>query len=187
MPFFAYSIALLSGRERLDARAFFVIGALIGVACMTDPSAHADIVGIAFALASALFGAIALYEIKRIARSEDSDAILVMYFTISTVALAIYVLFFEKSAMQTMNNMPWATLALIGVCGLLYQVGLVASLKEVSVSLVSMFLLLSVAISFLGDRLLFKSAFSFGEALGLGILAASILCFQSSDSRARER
>ena len=151
LPFFAYAIALLSGRDRLDARGLFVIGALAGVTCITNPSAHADIIGIAFALASALFGAIALYEIKRIARSEDSDAVLIMYFTISTIALTLYILFFDKDAVQTMNTAPWGMLLLIGVSGLLYQVGLVTSLKEVSVSLLSMFLLFSVAISFAGD------------------------------------
>ncbi|RDU94960.1 DMT family transporter [Trinickia dinghuensis] len=182
LPFFAYAISLLSGKDRFDARGLFVIGALAGVVCMTNPSAHADVMGIAFALASALFGAIALYEIKRVARSEDSDAVLIMYFTISTIGLTLYILFFDKVAVQTMNTVPWGMLTLIGICGLLYQVGLVTSLKEVSVSLVSMFLLLSVAISFAGDRLLFKSAFSFVGTLGLVILAASILCFQYFES-----
>ncbi|NRO95297.1 EamA family transporter [Paraburkholderia sp. NMBU_R16] len=187
LPFFAYAISLISGRERLDARGVFVIGALAGVACMTNPNAHADVTGMAFALASALFGAIALYEIKRVARSEDSDAVLVMYFTISTIGLTIYMLFFDKAAMQTVSPVPWGKLALIGICGLLYQVGLVTSLKEVSVSLVSMFLLFSVAISFVGDLLLFKSAFTFAGTIGLAILAASILCFQYCESAARKR
>ncbi|WP_206955419.1 DMT family transporter [Trinickia acidisoli] len=187
LPFFAYAIALISGRERLDARGLFIVGALIGVACITNPSAHADVVGIAFALASALFGAIALYEIKRIARSEDSDAVLIMYFTISTIALMLYILFFDQGVVQTMNTAPWGLLALIGVCGLLYQVGLVTSLKEVSVSLVSMFLLFSVVISFAGDRLWFKATFTTIGMLGLIVLAASILCFQYFESRAGRR
>ena len=187
LPFFAYAISLISGRERLDARGVFVIGALAGVACMTNPNAHADVIGIALALASALFGAVALYEIKRVARSEDSDAVLVMYFTISTIGLTIYILFFDKAAMQTISPVPWGKLALIGICGLLYQVGLVTSLKEVSVSLVSMFLLLSVAISFVGDLLLFRSAFTFVGTIGLVILAASILCFQYCERAARKR
>ena len=187
LPFFAYAIALLSGRDRLDARGLFVIGALAGVTCITNPSAHADIIGIAFALASALFGAIALYEIKRIARSEDSDAVLIMYFTISTIALTLYILFFDKDAVQTMNTAPWGMLLLIGVSGLLYQVGLVTSLKEVSVSLLSMFLLFSVAISFAGDRFLFKSPFSFIGTLGLVVLAVSILGFQYVEGKKQSR
>lgn len=187
LPFFAYAIALLSGRDRLDARGLFVIGALVGVACMTNPSAHADIAGIAFALASALFGAIALYEIKRIAHSEDSDAVLIMYFTISTIALALYIVFFDKSAVQTMNAVPWGMLMLIGISGLLYQVGLVTSLKEVSVSLLSMFLLFSVAISFAGDRLLFKSPITFIGTLGLVVLAVSILGFQYVEGKMQRR
>lgn len=178
LPFFAYAIALLSRRDRLDARGLFVIGALAGVTCMTNPSSHADVFGIALALVSALFGAIALYEIKRIARSEDSDAVLIMYFTISTIGLALYIFFFDKAAVQTMDTVPWGMLVLIGVCGLVYQVGLVTSLKEVSVSLLSMFLLFSVAISFAGDRLLFKSAVTFVGTLGLVILAVSIFGFQ---------
>lgn len=185
LPFFAYAIAVATRRERLDARASFVIGALIGVACMIDPSAHADVAGIAFGLASALFGAIALYEIKRVARSEDSDAVLLMYFTISTIGLALYVLLFDASILKRAHAMPWPMLTLIGVCGLLYQIGLVTSLKEVSVSLVSMFLLLSVAISFVGDRLLFASAFTFIGTTGLLVLAASILCFQYFETAKR--
>jgi len=78
-------------------------------------------------------------------------------------------------------------LVLIGICGLLYQVGLVTSLKEASVSLVSMFLLCSVAISFLGDLLLFQSGFTFIGTMGLVILAASILCFQYCESAAQKR
>lgn len=187
MPFFAYAIALFSGRERFDARGLFILGALVGVACITNPSAPADIVGIAFALASALFGAIALYEIKRIARSEDSDAVLIMYFTISTIGLSVYVLFFDRAAIQTIDSVPWGWLALIGMCGLLYQIGLVTSLKEVSVSLVSMFLLCSVAISFAGDRLLFDVAFPNMGKLGLVILAASILCFQYLEGAKQKR
>ncbi|KAA0088369.1 DMT family transporter [Trinickia soli] len=183
LPFFAYGIALLSGRDRLDARGLFVIGALVGVALMTNPSAHADIAGIVFALASALSGAVALYEIKRIARSEDSDAVLIMYFTISTIALMLYILFFDKSAVQTMNTVPWGMLMLIGISGLVYQVGLVTSLKEVSVSLLSMFLLFSVAIGFAGDRMLFKSPFTFTGTLGLVVLAVSILGFQYVEGR----
>ena len=183
LPFFAYGIALLSGRDRLDARGLFVIGALVGVALMTNPSAHADIAGIVFALASALSGAVALYEIKRIARSEDSDAVLIMYFTISTIALMLYILFFDKSAVQTMNTVPWGMLMLIGISGLVYQVGLVTSLKEVSVSLLSMSLLFSVAIGFAGDRLLFKSPFTFTGTLGLVVLAVSILGFQYVEGR----
>ena len=183
LPFFAYGIALLSGRDRLDARGLFVIGALVGVALMTNPSAHADIAGIVFALASALSGAVALYEIKRIARSEDSDAVLIMYFTISTIALMLYILFFDKSAVQTMNTIPWGRLMLIGISGLVYQVGLVTSLKEVSVSLLSMFLLFSVAIGFAGDRMLFKSPFTFTGTLGLVVLAVSILGFQYVEGR----
>lgn len=183
LPFFAYGIALLSGRDRLDARGLFVIGALVGVALMTNPSAHADIAGIVFALASALSGAVALYEIKRIARSEDSDAVLIMYFTISTIALTLYILFFDKSAVQTMNTVPWGMLMLIGISGLVYQVGLVTSLKEVSVSLLSMFLLFSVAIGFAGDRMLFKSPFTFTGTLGLVVLAVSILGFQYVEGR----
>lgn len=183
LPFFAYGIALLSGRDRLDARGLFVIGALVGVALMTNPSAHADIAGIVFALASALSGAVALYEIKRIARSEDSDAVLIMYFTISTIALMLYILFFDKSAVQTMNTVPWGRLMLIGISGLVYQVGLVTSLKEVSVSLLSMFLLFSVAIGFAGDRMLFKSPFTFTGTLGLVVLAVSILGFQYVEGR----
>ena len=183
LPFFAYGIALLSGRDRLDARGLFVIGALVGVALMTNPSAHADIAGIVFALASALSGAVALYEIKRIARSEDSDAVLIMYFTISTIALMLYILFFDKSAVQTINTVPWGRLMLIGISGLVYQVGLVTSLKEVSVSLLSMFLLFSVAIGFAGDRMLFKSPFTFTGTLGLVVLAVSILGFQYVEGR----
>jgi len=178
LPIFAYAIGMASGRERLDARALFVVCALIGVACMIDPNAHADIAGIAFGLASALFGAVALYEIKRVAQTEDSDAVLLMYFTISTIGLTLYMLLFDRSVVQGGHAMPWPMLTLIGVCGLLYQIGLVTSLKEVSVSLVSMVLLLSVAISFVGDRLLFASAFTLGGTVGLLILAASILCFQ---------
>lgn len=187
LPFFAYAMALLSGRERLDTRGLFVIGALVGVTCITNPSAHADLLGIALALASALFGAIALYEIKRIARSEDSDAVLLMYFTISTIGLTLYIAFFDKSAMQTMDTVPWGMLALIGICGLLYQVGLVTSLKQVSVSLVSMFLLLSVGISFAGDWLLFKSAFTPVGTLGLVVMAASILGFQYFEASTQQR
>jgi len=178
VPFFAYAIALLSGHERFDTRGLFVVGALLGVACITNPRAPGDVVGILFALASAFFGAIALYEIKRIARSEDSDAVLLMYFTISTIGLALYALVADKSVMQSANSAPWGMLALIGVCGLLYQVGLVTSLKEVSVSLVSMFLLFSVAIGFAGDRFLFKSPSTLVGTVGLGILAACILGFQ---------
>lgn len=187
LPFFAYAISLLSGRERPDARGAFVIAALAGVACMINPNAHADVIGIGFAIASALFGAIALYEIKRVARSEDSDAVLIMYFTISTIGLMIYILFFDKTTMLAMSTMPWGMLVLIGICGLLYQVGLVTSLKEASVSLVSMFLLCSVAISFLGDLLLFQSGFTFIGTMGLVILAASILCFQYCESAAQKR
>jgi drug/metabolite transporter (DMT)-like permease len=182
LPFFAYAIALLSRRDRLDMRGLFVIGALAGVACVINPTAHADLIGIAFGLASALFGAVALYELKRIARAEDSDAVLIMYFTISTIALALYVLFFDKSAMQIMGAPPWGLLALIGICGLLYQFGLVVSLKEASVSLVSMFLLLSVAISFAGDRLWFRSALTSVGTVGIAILAMSILGFQYFES-----
>jgi drug/metabolite transporter (DMT)-like permease len=182
LPFFAYAIALLSRRDRLDMRGLFVIGALAGVACVINPNAHADLIGIAFGLASALFGAVALYELKRIARAEDSDAVLIMYFTISTIALALYVLFFDKSAMQIMGAPPWGLLALIGICGLLYQFGLVVSLKEASVSLVSMFLLLSVAISFAGDRLWFRSALTSVGTVGIAILAMSILGFQYFES-----
>jgi hypothetical protein len=50
LPFFAYAMALLSGRERLDTRGLFVIGALVGVACITNPSAHADLLGKYFRL-----------------------------------------------------------------------------------------------------------------------------------------
>lgn len=185
VPFFAYVISLISGRDRLDVRGLFVVGALAGVACIMGPSASRDVIGILFALASALFGAIALYEIKRIPSSEDSDAVLIMYFTISTVGLTLYILFFDKSAMQTMSTVPWGMLALIGICGLLYQVALVTSLKEMSVSLVSMFLLFSVAISFAGDWLLFKAAFTPVGTLGLVILASSILCFQYLEGAAK--
>lgn len=150
---------------------------------MMNPSSHADVTGIALALASALFGAVALYEIKRIARSEDSDAVLIMYFTISTIALMLYILLFDKTAVKTMNTVPWGMLALIGISGLVYQVGLVTSLKEVSVSLVSMFLLLSVAISFAGDRLFFESALTAVGTLGLVILAVSIFGFQYIEDR----
>lgn len=182
LPFFAYGIALLSGRDRLDTRGLFVIGALAGVACVINPNAHADVIGIALGLASALFGAVALYELKRIARDEDSDAVLIMYFTISTIGLSCYVLFFDNRALQTMGAPPWGLLALIGICGLLYQLGLVISLKEASVSLVSMFLLFSVAISFAVDRLLFRSALTSVGTLGIVILAMSILGFQYFES-----
>lgn len=184
---FAYAIALFSGRDRLDARGLFVVGALARVACMTNPNSHADVIGIALALASALFGAVALYEIKRIARSEDSDAVLIMYFTISTIALLLYILLFDKTAVKTMNTVPWGVLVPIGISGLVYQVGLVTSLKEVSVSLVSMFLLLSVAISFAGDRLFFKSVLTFVGTLGLVILAVSIFGFQYIEGRKQSR
>jgi drug/metabolite transporter (DMT)-like permease len=187
LPFFAYAIGMLSGRQRPDARGLCVIGALVGVACMTNPSAHADVVGIAFGLASAFFGAIALYEIKRVARTEDADAVLLMYFTISTIGLTLYILLFDASAERMAHSFPWGTLTLIGLCGLLYQIGLVTSLKEASVSLVSMFLLFSVVIGFAGDRLLFGATFTIAGTVGLVVLAASILCFQYFESSKRSQ
>ena len=187
LPFFAYAIAMISGRQRPDARGLCVIGALIGVACMTNPSAHADVAGIAFGLASALFGAIALYEIKRVSQTEDRDAVLLMYFTISTIGLTLYILLFDAGAERMAHSFPWGTLTLIGLCGLLYQIGLVTSLKEASVSLVSMFLLFSVVIGFAGDRLLFGATFTFAGTLGLVVLAASILCFQYFESPTRSQ
>jgi len=183
IPFFTYTMSLFSGKATLDWRGGFVVTALAGVACITGPNPAGDIAGIGLALASAFFGAMALYEIKRVSAYEDPDAILLMYFVISTIGLATYVICFDRSALRTMHmSGPWPMLVLVGLSGMLYQISLVHALRAVSVSLVSMFLLFAVAIGFAVDATLFGTAFTPVRTIGIALLAASIVGFQAVEA-----
>ena len=188
IPLFTYAMSLFSGRATLDWRGAFVIVALFGVACITGPHPAGDIAGVGLALGSALFGAMALYEIKRVSASEDPDAILLMYFVISSIGLAAYVVCFDRSALHTVQvSGPWLMLALVGLSGMVYQITLVHALRAVSVSLVSMFLLFAVAIGFAVDATLFGTAFTPVRTIGIALLASSIVGFQTVEALRAEK
>lgn len=96
-PIFAYLISVCTGRDHLDLRFLFVIGAVGSVVLTADLSGDVGLLGVAVALASAIFCVFALFEIKRISETEPPEAILAKYFAYASFGLFAYISIFEES------------------------------------------------------------------------------------------
>ncbi|QBF31413.1 hypothetical protein CFI11_09295 [Thalassococcus sp. S3] len=180
VPLFTYVISVALGHLKADIRFVYVAIAIVAIALIVRPSADINLLGACLGLASAFFGALALFEIKRIAKTEGSDAILIMYFLYSTLALLLFSIF----GTQRLEDDITASLpALIGVglFGLAYQFSLVGSLARAPVATVSLALLAAVAIGYGIDIIALGAQVSGWAVLGTALLAASIAGYSLTD------
>ncbi|MES0863359.1 DMT family transporter [Ruegeria sp. SCPT10] len=184
VPIFSYVISVCIGHIKADFRFLYVVGAVAAIAMIVQPSADVSLFGALLGLASAFFGALALFEIKRISSTEGSDAILLMYFLYSTLALLLFS-FVATDTNGLQHSIAVSAPALIGVglFGLLYQFSLVGSLKLVSVATVSLALLAAVALGYGIDIIAIGAQVSPWAMLGTALLAACIGAYsQASQS-----
>lgn len=174
VPIFSYVISICIRQLKPDRRIFYVLGAIAAVAMIVQPSANVNAFGALLGLASAFFGALALFEIKRISRTEGSDAILFMYFLYSTFVLIAYLLIADhRNAFPDISQTTPALIA-VGVFGLLYQFSLVGALGLASVAVVSLALLVAVALGYGIDILVFGIDVNVWAVCGTGLLALCI-------------
>jgi drug/metabolite transporter (DMT)-like permease len=175
VPIFSYVISVCIGQIKADFRFLYVAGAVTAIAMIVQPSADVSLIGASLGLASAFFGALALFEIKRISSTEGTDAILVMYFIYSTLVLLLFSVF-TTDANDLKDTIVLSAPALIGVglFGLLYQFSLVGSLKLVPVATVSLALLAAIAIGCGIDIMALGAHVSIWALLGTALLAACI-------------
>lgn len=175
VPIFSYVLSILKGDDHFDYRVLFVAGAVGAVALIAHPSADVGLLGVGLGLASAFFGAFALFEIKRISKSEGPDAILIMYFLYSTVALVAFVLLFEApSEYLAQAQAAWLPLFAVGIIGLIYQMTLVNALKLVAVSTVSLTMLVAVALGYGIDVFFLGTAIDAASVIGTLLLALCV-------------
>lgn len=118
VPTIAYVISILKGDDHLDYRFMFIVGTVGAVAFIAHPSADVGLLGVGLGLASAFFGAFALFEIERISKSEGPDAILIMYFLYLTIALIAYVLLVEAPSEYLLQAQDaWLAIIAVGNIG----------------------------------------------------------------------
>lgn len=175
VPIFSYVISVCLGQVKADYRFLYVVGAVAAITMVVQPSAEINPLGAFLGLASAFFGALALFEIKRISSTEGSNAILVMYFVYSTLALLLYSsLTTEISMLQHSIAASMPALIGVGLFGLLYQFSLVGSLRLAPVATVSLALLAAVAIGYGIDIMALDAQVSIWALSGTALLAACI-------------
>ncbi|WP_143081732.1 EamA family transporter [Thioclava dalianensis] len=175
VPIFSYVISVCLGQVKADFRFLYVAGAVVAIAMIVQPSADISPFGALLGLASAFFGAMALFEIKRISHSEGTDAILVMYFVYATLALLLFSLFSnDTSGLGDSLAASAPQLLGVGLFGLLYQFSLVGALKHVPVATVSLALLAAIAIGYGIDIMALGAQVSLWALLGTVLLAACI-------------
>ncbi len=176
VPVFTYGISVYTGAARLDHRAALILGALVGVALIVQPEASVDPLGAALGICSALCGALALFEIKRLSQCESPDAVLVMYFLYSTGILACVVLVLDSWPLAAeFALINTSGLIAVGILGLLYQLFLLTALRQATVATMSMALLVAVALGYGIDTLLLGAALSPLAVWGTTLLAISLM------------
>ena len=183
VPIFSYTISVCTGQLQPDHKVLYVIGAVGAIAMIVQPSADVILLGAALGLASAFFGALALFEIKRVSKTEGTDAILFMYFLYSTIALTLYVTLsveFRAPGLDASAVLP--ALIAVGVFGLLYQFSLVGALRMSSVSIVSLALLVAVAIGYLIDLFVFDVGMNVWAVSGTILLALCIGAYSRAEA-----
>lgn len=175
VPIFSYVISVCLDQMKADSRFLYVAGAVTAIAMIVQPSADVNQLGAFLGLASVFFGALALFEIKRISDTEGTDAILVMYFIYSTLVLTLFS-FLSLDANFLQDTIGLSAPALIGegLFGLLYQFGLVGSLNLVPVATVSLSLLVTFAIGYGIDIIALGAHVSMWAVLGTALLAVCI-------------
>ncbi len=175
VPIFSYVISIFLRQIKVDRKFLYVAGAMAAIALIVQPSANVNPLGALLGLASAFFGALALFEIKRIANTEGTDAILLMYFLYSTLALLLFS-FFATDVNDLQQNImaSGATLIGVGVFGLLYQFSLVGALKLMPVATVSLALLTAIALGYGVDIIALDAQINIWALLGTTLLAACI-------------
>jgi len=120
-PLFLPIIVLVWFRKKWSKITF--IGTFIGflgVALILKPDKKMFDIGALVALVSAIFGSISFTCIRKLTRTETTSSILFYYLSLS-IPLAIIPLLFSWT---TPSMKDWAMMAIIGVCGFIYQITL---------------------------------------------------------------
>jgi len=187
VPIFSYVISICSRQLGPDHRVLYVLGSVCAITMIVQPSADVNLLGVILALASAFFGALALFEIKRITKTEGPKAILFMYFLFSTTALSIYVAATsDHSELLPNTSSLLPALIAVGIFGLLYQLSLVGALKVASVGAVSLALLVAVALGYIIDIFVFDIEVTSWAILGTVLLAVCIGLYSRTGNASSE-
>jgi drug/metabolite transporter (DMT)-like permease len=120
-PLFLPIIVFFWFRKKWSKNTFFgILIGFLGVACILKPDRKMFDIGAFVALASALFGSISFTCIRKLTRTDSANTIL-LYYLLLSIPLAIIPVLFNWS---TPKKFDWVLLAIIGICGLIYQMAL---------------------------------------------------------------
>lgn len=147
-PLFLPIIVLIWFRKKWSKTTF--IGTLIGflgVALILKPDKKMFDIGALVGLASALFGSVSFTCVRKLTRTDTANTILFYYLALS-IPLAVIPLLFNWT---TPTKMDWAMMAIIGICGLIYQMALTRAYQHAKAFKVSSILYSTVIFGALFD------------------------------------
>jgi drug/metabolite transporter (DMT)-like permease len=147
-PLFLPIIVFVWFRRKWSKNTFIgILIGFLGVAFILKPDKKMFDIGALVGLASALFGSISFTCIRKLTRTDSANTILLYYLGLS-IPLATLPLLFNWS---TPTKFDWIMLAIIGICGLIYQMALTRAYQHAKAFKVSSILYSTVIFAALFD------------------------------------
>lgn len=164
-PLFVPIVALIHSQIKTSRKVWYgIIVGFIGILFVMQPDIHILDPYSFIALASGIFGAIAIVMIRHLTKTVSTLQILFYYFVFNTLATAIFLPF----KWQTLQSEIMLLLLGVGICGALYQLFSTLCFAKAPVRLVSPILsIVIVAGGLLADLLMWGTLPNFLGFLGI--------------------
>lgn len=146
--------------------------AICGVALVTKPQIGHVHPGDALALLSGIVAGLAVVQIRRLRKTETSYAIF-FYFNLIGLPMSLIALSLTQQRFLIPNTQQWIALCSVGVVGVLAQLLMTYSYRELSAALGSLITLTSVALTALLSSVLFKEPLTFTTIVGGAMILGS--------------
>lgn len=171
-PLFLPIIVLIWFRKKWSKATFIgILIGFLGVALILKPDRRMFDIAALMGIASAIFGSISFTCIRKLTRT-DSDITILFYYLALSIPFAIIPLIFNW---KMPDEFEWMMMAVIGICGLIYQMMLTRAYQHTKAFKVSSILYSTVIFAALFDWWL--GDFSIDYLGGMGIVCILVGTF----------